>query len=206
MNFMNIYALPKKLLVFILITAGVAIVVLKDPPLTVCGVQVENYKSDNINFLFPDPKKKTNSKSKLDTFYKKALTECRENNSPGGCYSLFSSVDRLMKSFRQIDSKCYPQVSQLKEVKDVLFQIHSLFIEISWAEGPKDELSSPLSWLSLNDVSTFCKVKDKILYFYGRDTLKSLEEKVMNQIGSDYTREKVIRFSILSENCHLHPR
>ena len=53
---MNIYSLPKKLLVVLLLSAGVAFVILQNPPQGICDVQKENYIANNVLFLFPKPK------------------------------------------------------------------------------------------------------------------------------------------------------
>lgn len=199
---MNIYSLPKKILVPLLLAAGIAFVVLQDPPKGVCDVQKENYIVSNALFLFPKEDSSVNKKS----FYQTALEECRQNNSPGGCYSLFSSVHRLTRSFNNVDSRCHKNIAQIKEVRDSLFLLYSLFIEISWAEGPQHELSNPLAWLSLNDVATFCQVKNQIYYFYGETEVAQLEQKAFQDIAPNYSPEEIRKFSILSENCSQYPR
>ena len=45
---MNIYSLPKKFLVTLLLMAGVAVVVLQNPPKGICDVQKENYIANNL--------------------------------------------------------------------------------------------------------------------------------------------------------------
>ncbi|MDE0151069.1 MAG: hypothetical protein OXK80_01045 [Bdellovibrionales bacterium] len=201
---MNIYSLPKKFLVPLLLAGGVAFVVLQSPPKGVCDVQKENYITNNEIFLFP--KKSSSSGKKEKSFYQTALEECRQNNSPGGCYSLFSSVHRLIQSFQNVDSKCHLQVAQIKEVRESLFLLYSLFIEISWAEGPENELSNPLAWLSVNDVATFCKVQNQIYYFYGEKGVTQLEQKAFQDIAPNHSPEEIRKFSILSENCSYYPR
>lgn len=200
---MNIYSLPKKFLVPLLLAGGVAFIVLQNPPKGVCDVQKENYIADNTNFLFP--KSKTSSSVQKLSFYQTALEECRQNNSPGGCYSLFSSVHRLIQSFSNVDSKCHEQIAQIKEVREVLFFIYSLFVEISWAEGPQNALSNPLAWLSANDVVVFCKVKRQIHYFYGESGLSQLEQKAFKNIAPNHSEEEIRKFSVLSENCSQYP-
>ena len=200
---MNIYSLPKKFLVPLLLAGGIAFVVLQNPPKGVCDIQMENYKTNNKVFLFPQPK--ASSSKKKPSFYQKALEECRQNNSPGGCYSLFSSVHRLVQSFNSVDSKCHKQLAQIKEVQTSLFSLYSLFIEISWAGGPQYELSNPLAWLSANDVSVFCKIKNQIYYFYGESSLSQLEQKTFQSIAPDHSEEEIRKFSVLSENCSQYP-
>lgn len=198
-----LYSLPKALIAVLVIVVGVAFIVLRSPPKTLCDLQEEVYRQNNINFLFKDSRNKVLKK----TAYQKNEEECRESNSPGGCYSLFHSIHRLLQSFRAAAPQCHKQISQIKEVRSALTNTYSLFLEISWAEGKnRVETSSPLSWLSSNDAADYCKLKSQIVYFYGSSGLDQLEKKVHQQIGSDASFEDFARFSILSENCSLHPR
>ncbi len=187
-----------------MLSAGVAFVILQNPPQGVCDVQEENYIANNVLFLFPKPKSSSSSSEKK-SFYQTALEECRQNNSPGGCYTLFSSLHRLIQSFNSVDSQCHKHISQIKEVRTALFSVYSLFIEISWAEGPQNELSNPLAWLSINDVSSFCKVKNQIYYLYGADELSQWEKKIFKEAAPDHSEEEVRKFSVLSENCSQYP-
>ena len=197
-----LYSLPKPLLVTLIIVIGVAVIIFRSPPKSLCDVQKSSYKQSQMNFLFVNP----DDKIKKKTFFQKNLKNCRANNSPGGCYSLFYSVNRLVKSFRLVHPKCHSSISQMKEVKAALTGIYSLFLEISWGSGPKNELSSSLSWLSGNDVSTYCKLRDQIIYFYGQVGLNQLEKSVYQRIADQSSYEKFQKFSILSENCGFYPR
>ena len=200
---MNIYSLPKKFLVPLLLAGGIAFVILQNPPKGICDVQLEAYRENNKVFLFPQSK--GSSGKKKISVYQTSLEECRQNNSPGGCYSLFSSVHRLIQSFNSVDSKCHTQIAQIKEVRTALFSLYSLFIEISWSGGPQHELSNPLAWLSANDVSVFCKIKNQIYYFYGEPGLSQLEQKTFQSIAPDHSEEEIRKFSVLSENCSQYP-
>ena len=197
-----LYSLPKPLLVTLLIFIGVGVIIFRSPPRSLCDVQITTYKQNQINFLFMNP----NNKIQKQTFFQKNLEDCRTNNSPGSCYSLFYSVDRLIQSFRLVHPKCHPMISQMKEVQSALMGIYSLFLEISWDGGPEDDLSSSLSWLSGNDVSTYCKLRDQIIYFYNQTGLNQLEKSIYQKIAFESSYEKFRKFSILSENCGFYPR
>ncbi len=193
---MNLYSIPKFLLVAILLVSGVFLVVLYKPPQSICDLQLKVYKDDNQAFLF----KKGSGKKSLSQF-KISIEDCKNNNTPGGCYSLFSNIYKLIKSFRSVDSKCHTRLTQLREVQEAMFETYKLFVAISWGEGPQDELSNPLAWLSLNDVSTFCQIQNKINYYYGKETLSLLDNQVFKGLESAKNINVLRKFSILSENC-----
>ena len=198
-----LYSLPRALLVTLIIVIGVAFIILRSPPKTLCDLQEEVYRKNNINFLFKDQRNKVLKQ----TTYQQNEEECRENNSPGGCYSLFHGIHRLIQSFRVVTPQCHKSIAQIREVRSALMNIYSLFLEITWAEGKnRSETASSLSWLSFNDVADYCKLKNQIVYFYGQSELNQLEKNIHRKIGSDVAFEDFARFSILSENCNAYPQ
>ena len=193
---MNLHSIPKFLLVVLLLFSGVLLVILYDPPQSVCDLQMEVYKENNQAFLFPSKKSE-----KSMSHFQSSIKDCQKNNTPGGCYTLFSYVYRLIRSFRSVDSECHTKLTQLKEVQEAMFETYKLFIAISWGEGPTDDLSNPLAWLSLNDVKTFCQVQNKINHYYGVETLSLLENQVLQGLESAQNMNILKKFSVLSENC-----
>ena len=193
--------LPKKVLVSLLILGGIAFIILQNPPKTLCDIQKEVFTSNQLGFLFKDP----TDKIKTKTTFKENLEDCIKNNNPGGCYSLFYNIPRVIQSFRSVESSCYSQIAEIKEVKQSFFKTYSLFLEISWGSGPSDEFSNPLSWLSSNDVSTFCRLKRHIILLYGVKALEQFEHQTFQRIAPDKSSQEHRRFSILSENCLSYP-
>ena len=196
---MNIHSIPKFLLVTILLTFGVLLVILYDPPQSVCDLQLKAYKHNHQEFLF-----KSNSSKKSLSRFNTSIQDCQKNNTPGGCYILFSHVYKLIRSFRSVDSKCHKELTQLSAIQKALFETYQLFIAISWGEGPQDDLSNPLAWLSINDVKTFCQIQNKILHYYGEQALSRLENQVLQGLESEKNMNVLRKFSILSESCFNH--
>ena len=187
---MNLYNLPKSILVTLLLVAGVALVVLYNPPQSVCNLQLEVYKEKYNSFLF-----------KKGSFFDISLEDCKKNNTPGGCYALFFNIHKLIQSFRTVDSKCHADLTQEQKIKKALLDTYKLFVAISWGEGPQDDLSNPLAWLSRNDVRTFCQIQSQIRHYYGDRMLSQLDQQTLNSLESANNINVLRKFSILSESC-----
>ena len=197
-----IYSIPRGLLVVLLILGGIAFIVFESPPRNICDIQADSYKEQNINFLF---KNKKNPLFK-HTSYVKSVLDCKKSNSPGGCYALFQNFIQLLDTFRTVNLECQKRISSIPEVRQALFSLYSLFLEISWAGGPQSGISTPLAWLSMNDVSIYCKLTNRIVYFYGQNTLDQMEQMMYKKLSGNRPLEDFQKFSILSENCGLYPQ
>lgn len=195
------FPFPKQLMVILGLVLGVIFIILQNPPKTLCDVQKKVFLKKNQEFLFKNPKNKV----RTQTIFNKNLEDCIKSNAPGGCYSLFGNITQLIQLFRAVDEQCHPQIAKLKEVKQALSRSYALFLEISWGEGPENELSNPLAWLSSNDISTFCRLQTHITHLYGISTLEQLEIKTFTRIAPNQPSDIHRRFSILSENCFKYP-
>ena len=187
---MNLYNLPKPILVTVLLVVGVLLVVLYNPPQSVCHLQLQAYKDKYNSFLF-----------KKDSSFNVSVEDCKKNNTPGGCYTLFSHVHKLIQSFRTVDSRCHADLTRTPEIKKSLFDAYKLFVAISWGEGPTDSLSNPLAWLSRNDVRTFCQVQNQVSHYYGESMITQLDRQVLDGLESAKDINVLKKFSVLSESC-----
>ena len=208
----DLYKLPRWFLATVLIGLGITFIVLNDRPHEFCDVQINEFQSNQqINF-------------------KKMIKNCQETNSPGGCYALFSQLNRLLKDFYLVSPRCFDRLSQtqltkkprfkmanltkpekkeLKEkssVKEVLFQSMELMVFLAWREEALTGKISKFNWLGPADMILFCSIKEAIISFYGRDSLRNFENKLLEKLP---TTQKEIphiirRNSILSENCALY--
>lgn len=199
MDFLN--KLPKPLIFSSVITLGIIFLIINNPPSSICSVQIDHYKKKNVGFIFKD----SQDKVRTQTILSEKIQECVRTNTPGGCYSLFSKLRQFVKSFNIINTDCHHEISEIKQVRKYLVDIYSLFIIISWGKGEKNEFSNSLNWLSINDVSLFCRVKNKINYFYGSTYLTRLEGQLLQELDPGKSLEEFQKLTILSENCSFYP-
>ena len=192
----GLYSLPRSVLAGLIICAGIAFLILTSPPKDLCDHQIDVYKQDNVNFIFPDKIRKV----KVKTFYEKEIEQCYQTNSPGGCYALLHSIDRLILSFKRVQIECHQNLAQLKEVKQAFTDIYTLFVEISWEDGSRN----PLGWLSESDVFTYCKLRNQMRYLYGNEYLDKLNKTTHKDKVENVSLDQFKQRSILSSPCALY--
>ena len=194
----KLYKLPRFLLVFILLASGVVFVLVNDPPHTLCKTQIEQFKKAEKGILFKDSL----------SVYKQPLMvrlieQCKLSNAPGGCYDLFGRLRRLLRHFRLVSSDCTSQLSSLKEVKKILFGQLQIMTLLSWREEILAGKVSKFNWLSSADMTLFCRIKNKVILFYGRPLYSQFEQGVIKSLpGSEKQSPDFIKKkTIFSEPC-----
>ena len=208
----NIYKLPRWFLAFVLIGSGIAFIVLNERPHRFCDTQINHFLSVQ------------------QTNFPRLMTDCRETNSPGGCYKLFSQLNSLLKNFYLVAPRCLKRLSQTSltaksrfkaanltkeekkefskkiSVKQVLLQNIELMVFLAWREEALSGKISKFNWIGPADMTLFCSLKRAVISFYGRDGLRAFENNILKRLPSEQKVPPAIlrRRSILSENCALY--
>ena len=179
---------PKAIIAVVLISFGIILIVANDPPHTFCRTQIENFKSAQKGTLYKDPKIKT----RTDPLLMVLIESCKKYNTPGSCYGLFSKIRVFIQDFRLVSVDCRQVFSGLLKVKNALFDMYSLMIRLAWGETPPKHYSKK-GWLSDVDMSLFCLLKDKIVFFYGKEALSNLEKKTFKSLpGAENMNEDIL--------------
>lgn len=196
-------SLPKNIFVILVLGVAIIFIVAQDPPHTICRTQIENFKSQQAGILYKDSAVKTRKQPLLAVL----IENCKKYNSPGSCYGLFSRIKVFINDFKVVSVDCREPFSILSRVRGVLFEVYSLMIRIAWGDAPATEHQDKLNWLSDVDVSLFCLIKEKILFFYGKNDLLNLEKKVFKKLpdANSMNESRIRELALVSENCSLYP-
>lgn len=192
--------LPKKIFVVLVLGIAIIFIVLQDPPHTICRTQLENFKSRQKGIIYKNPAVKTRKKPIMFLL----INECKKNSTPGSCYGLFSKIKKFIHDFKLISYDCRTNLSNISEVKKVLFKTYSLMVRLAWGDtAPAVEYYNKFNWFSDVDISLFCLIKTQISTLYGNKILFKLDQKVFKKLpGIEGKRQKQIReLSIVSTNC-----
>ena len=197
-----LYKLPRSLLVTLLLSGGIAYIVLNDPPHSFCDTQTERFQFRQKGVFIKDPGDKIHAKPLIG----RLIDTCWETNAPGGCYEYFSYLKRLLDDFFLVSEGCLSQVSGIKEVKEHLFEGVRMMTLLAWREKALSGKISRLNWLNRMDMSLFCSLKANVSRFYGRKALLDFEKKLLAElpVSEKYSSASPGRLrdsSILSENC-----
>lgn len=195
--------LPKGLIAFLAIAAGMAFIILSEPPHTICDSQLEVFRAAQKSFLFLDPKKKTMKTTKFNEL----RDHCKLTNNPGGCYELFQEMKIMLRDLDAVPSDCAEVVGQVPEVKNALWKTTELMVELGWGEKPPSTYYQKFGWLDKSDISLFCQLKSRINRVYGEQAWISFRERMFTSLpkAKELSRNQVWDMSILSENCARYP-
>src|SRR5690242_8391758 len=98
-------SLSRNVLALLVIGGGIILMILFNPPHTVCDTDLDFLKQGQKNFIFKDPKDKLQRQTQFET----AHAKCLETNTPGGCYELFRKLKQLKRDLDEISRDCRPQ-------------------------------------------------------------------------------------------------
>lgn len=200
--------IPRNMIAFVAIVAGILFIVFISPPHTICDSQIEILQTAQQKFLFPDPKaKKFTSIRKPTTKYERLRDSCKLTNDQGGCYEFFFEIRKMLSDLDTVSKECGPTIGGEKPYKDALWETAELIIRFAWGEKPPEAYAAKFGWLDKADMSLFCRLKDKIYAFYGEPSWATFREKMMRELpgAKDLQRNQIWDMSLFSENCAKYP-
>lgn len=183
---------------------GILVIVLSQPPHSVCDSQMEILRETQRKFLY---KERPKSKVLKTSNYQYLHDRCRDNASPGGCYELFQEVKTLLDDLETVTHECAPTAGAITEVKKALWDTEDLLVRLAWGGAPPAAYHAKFGWLDRADVTLFCKLKTRLISTYGEPAWNSFREKLMLDLpgAKDLARNQSWDMSLFSENCARYP-
>ncbi len=175
--------LPKSVLVFGLLAAGVVGVILYDPLASVCDPQIANFQSQFVGDLYPYRVKNSQSTQTAPPRMRDYLSQCREGASSGSCYQYFEVIRRVVSYVNQSDEACYPEFQQVKPLADSLKGGMRLMLFLAWSEGPvSDSLTDIQGWMKEYELSTFCDVQGGLKKMMGEEAYEDFKWAMISSL------------------------
>lgn len=205
--------IPKGWLAVIAIGGGIALIILADPPHSLCESQIDVFQQEQMRFLFLDPQRKAITTTK----YQMLIDQCKATNDPGGCYELFHEMRVLLRDLDSVPNQCLSAVAAIPQVKTALLDVTKLLVQLGWGEKPPSTYFEKFGhWLDRADISLFCWLHRVISGAYGESSWRDLRDKTIAQLpGADTfsngtsdsakAREDLLDMTIFSENCAIYP-
>jgi hypothetical protein len=195
--------IPKNILAFLAITGGIAFIIFSQPPNSICDSQLEVINKSQRNFLYQDPK----MKGVTTSAYERLRDYCKNANNPGGCYELFQGLKNMIHDLETFTSECVGAVGGVTEYKRALWQSADMMVRLAWGEAPPAAYTTKLGWLDTADISLFCKLKARVVIFYGQPEWEQFREKMMGELpgAKDLPRNQVWELSLFSVPCERYP-
>lgn len=191
--------LPKPILVIGALFLGTAFIVISDPPRTVCDIQISDFKESQKGMIFS---RKTDSEDEK-TRLQRMQNICLQTNSVGGCLEYFRSLRILLGQVDKASYECRPKFFALKKVRVAFEEGIEVLLKAAWGEGPPQEVSDKYGWLEAYDMNLYCRVRDQLIFYRGKENWKKLKLKLLKSLPGTRAmpRQEVLRRSLLSESC-----
>ncbi len=191
--------LPRWVLVGGILVLGIFLLLVLNPPHSVCDSQLTLLQSLQTPFLYLD-KKKSYIKT---TGFSASYTKCRNGNSLGACQDLFNGVLKLTGDIESSNPECLAELSKVKDIKKAFRDTQDLMVELAWGNQPPESTYEKFSWLDNNHMFLFCKLTGLRTKSEGKDAWEKWREKTMLSLPnpSNLSRADVWRRSIFSASC-----
>lgn len=191
--------LPKHTLALIVISAGIFLIIVTDPPATVCGEQLKAFKTKQEGFLY----KGKDDAFREQTRFLQLVDVCIRSNTVGGCYELFQLTRSTLQDIKSFSLECLPKAGGDAAVKDFLNRSLDLLIRLAWGVKPPESINLKLGWLEPTEVALYCQLKDYYQVIYGDGGWSTFREKYLLELpeAQKIGRNEAWGLTILSLDC-----
>ncbi len=155
--------IPRPLLVFGVLAAGIAMFFVIQEPHSVCMSQLPVFQESQQGQIFP----RQGKTSQRPALYPRLVENCKVGNSPGACYELFNLLRKLVRDLHGSPNECLLPFGEVPEVKKALVEGTRLMVQLAWGDRPPEKVIEKFGWLEASDLSLFCQLKDTMIKIYG---------------------------------------
>jgi len=191
-------------LAFLIIGLGIILIIVFNPPHTICDSQVAQIRELQKGFVFRD---KTDREAMKKASFVEMSNYCKLGNTPGACYELFAKLRDLVRDLTTVPQDCASTVGAINEIQLVLQESADLMARIAWTEKMPESHVDKFGWLDPADMSLFCALKEQYIRLLGQAVWDNYRERLFRELpgAKDLPRKMAWERMILSENCSRYP-
>lgn len=178
-DFLN--SLPKPVLVFGALVVAIGVIMLINPPHTVCDTQLASFKEAQKGNIFPSKEKK----SVIPPTISRAKEACQLGNSAGACYEYFQSLRSIADGISKASNECAAQLYGVTEVRTALNDGIELMVRLAWGLKPPEPTLERFGWLQESELSTFCRLRNVYVRANGEQAWVELRRRVFAKLPGE---------------------
>jgi hypothetical protein len=192
-------SLPARVIAIGAIIIGLILILINDPPKTICDTQLEVFKEAQQRFLF---KSQINGISRTAAV-EKQLETCRGSAGPGGCFELFEMLKRMLADLENVPRQCSAAAGELSEVRRALYESARVMALMAWGDRAPVAYTQRYGWFDSADIALFCRIKHQATSLYGKEEWEQFRNSVSRELpqANTLTPEQVWQRSIFSTSC-----
>ncbi len=153
-NFIN--QIPKPLLAVLVISIGIVVAYVANPPRTICDTEKDAFQESLKGELYPERIDK--KKGRQPPQIRQARANCKQGNNNGGCYEYFNMLKNISREIKRQTTECYSTIIEAPGVLPSLQEGLLLMTQLAWGDQPP-ELNTK-NWFSNSDYTAYCSIKD----------------------------------------------
>lgn len=147
---------PKPLLAVLVISVGIIVAYLANPPRTICDTEREAFQESLKGELYPERIDK--KKGRRPPQIRQARSMCKQGNSSGSCYEYFNMLKNIAREIKRQTTECYATIIEAPGVLPALQEGVLLMSQLAWGDQPPEVNTK--NWFSHGDYAAFCSIKD----------------------------------------------
>ncbi len=144
--------LPRPLIVISVLILGVILIMVTDPPKTVCDAQLDV-------FLQEQKGRMTSLKGNVGSLWARSAKFCKETQSSGGCLEFFNTTKQAVKDIHNAPDECIPRLLEeewlYKSIKDSII----LMVQLAWGAKIPEPGPSVFNWMTFTEFALFCDLQ-----------------------------------------------
>jgi hypothetical protein len=155
--------IPRPILVFLVLAAGIAFIFLIQKPHTVCDSQLTVLKESQAGQVFP---RQLKGGAVRPAIYPRVVENCKIGNSPGACFEMMVLLKKLSRDLHGSPKECMVPFGEVAEIKKALYEGTRLMVQLAWGDKPP-ERTVKFGWMESSDVALYCKLRETMTLMYG---------------------------------------
>lgn len=148
--------IPKPLLVVGILLGAILLIMLLNPPHSVCDTQIGVVKSQLQGVLYAEK----SGKITLPAPLKSAKEACRLGNSAGACYEYFAILRKTTAAVTSVFGECLTEVFSIKEIQTTIEDGVEIMARLAWGEFPPEKGVEKLGWFKESEMVTYCRIRN----------------------------------------------
>ncbi len=174
-------SLPKPVLALLAIIVGIIVIMLINPPHTVCDTQEAAFRESQAGNLFATEFEK----KKIPPTLVKAKESCQLGNSAGSCYEYFTSLRQIAIGVGKGSSECVGQLYGIAEVTQALNDGLELMVRLAWGVKPPEPGMERFNWMQEAEIAIFCRLKSTYVRANGEEAWTQFRNKVYPKLPGE---------------------
>lgn len=178
----------EKIKIAVGLLAGLALIMIINPPHTICDSKIEIYSELIKKQIKP---------------YTKAMALCKEHTELGGCLQFFEIVGKLYNYMDDVGPQCKEKLGDDKLTAQWLKGAIEMIVRASWGSVPPASSSYKHGWLQVSQVALFCKLKKSLNESFGESEWTEMVNYLLNDLpkAKELGRNEAWARSVMSDPC-----